>query len=78
MSKKDSLRTQGVSVLTDEELRELSRLLNKVGITQRPVRTRDGNEIDLLNINLSISGAIPTIAKWLHEHGVGLIDWLDR
>lgn len=73
-----NLRTQGLSDLTEKERQELIRLLKKARIKHRAVHTEFGDEIDLLNINVSVSGVIPEIMKWLHGLGVGLIDWLDR
>jgi len=73
-----SLRTQGLSDLTEKERQELIRLLKKAKIKHRAVHTEFGDEIDLLNINVSVSGVIPDIIKLIKGFGVELIDWIDR
>jgi hypothetical protein len=75
---KRALRTQGLSFLTNDERQQLIRLLNRAGIKHRAVHTKEGDEIALLNINVSVSGVIPDIVKWLHGLGVDLIDWFQR
>ena len=72
--RKQSLRTQGLSFLTEEEREEFFRLLDKERIKHRAVSTKEGDEIELLSINDSVSGVIPKIAKWLHGLGVALLD----
>ncbi len=71
-----SLRTQGLSFLTEKERKELIRLLNKTRTKYRTVHTKDGDEIVLLKV--SVSGVIPDIMKMLHGFGVDLIDWFQR
>lgn len=76
VSKEDNLKTQGLSVLTEEQLQEFIRLLNKTGTKYKAVHTKDGDEIVLLKV--SVTGVIPEVMKWLQGFGVDLIDWFQR
>lgn len=73
-----TLRTQGLAVLTEAEHRQLIRYLKKAGIKYRSAHTKDGDEIVLLNINVSVSGVVPDLMRWLHGLGVDLVDWFQR
>jgi hypothetical protein len=64
--------TKGFGQLTDNEQRELYRLLKKSGCRLQVTHTREGNELVFLKV--SVSGLVVDLAKF----GISIINSLDE